>query len=33
VDDKEEYKDELTGFQLFIERGSLFDYKLTEEGV
>ncbi len=33
VDDKEEYKDEPTEFQPFTERVSLFDYKLTQEGV
>ncbi len=33
VDDKEEYKDEPTQFQPFTEGGSLFDYKLIQEGV
>jgi hypothetical protein len=33
VDDKEENKSEQTEYQSFTERGSLFDYKLAQEGV
>jgi len=33
VDGKQETNSEQTGFQSFIERGSLFDYRLTQEGV
>ncbi len=33
VDDEHENKSEQGGFQSFIERGSLFDYRLAQEGV
>lgn len=33
VADDKEHRSEETEFQPFIERGSLFDYKLTQEGV
>ncbi|CAF1096220.1 unnamed protein product [Rotaria sp. Silwood1] len=33
VNDEEDKNSEQTEFQSFIERGSLFDYKLTQEGV
>jgi len=33
VDDEQENKSEQGGFQSFIERGSLFDYRLAQEGV
>ncbi len=33
VDDEQENNSEQTEFRSFIERGSLFDYKLTQEGV
>jgi N-methylhydantoinase B/oxoprolinase/acetone carboxylase alpha subunit len=33
VDDEHENNSEQTEFQSFIERGSLFDYRLAQEGV
>lgn len=33
VDDEHQSQAEESGFQSFVERGSLFDYRLAQEGV